>query len=63
MRKIITITALIIVAAIAIAWSTLDRPKTAGKVEATNAPATISPAEIMVKHGKSLPTEHWSDPF
>ncbi len=59
MRKIITIAGLIIVAAIAIAWSTSDRPKTATTVEAT----PIAPGEIMVKHGRSLPAEYWSDPF
>ena len=63
MRKIITITGIIIVAAIAIAWSTFDRPKTASTLKATETSATISPAEIMVKHGKNLPTEYWSDPF
>jgi hypothetical protein len=61
MRKIITIAGLILVAAIAIAWSksTYDRSKTAAAVEA----APIAPTEIMVKHGSSLPAEYWMHPF
>jgi hypothetical protein len=59
MRKIITIAGLIIVAAIAIAWSTSDRPKTATTVDA----APVAPHEIMVKHGSSLPAEYWMHPF
>jgi hypothetical protein len=30
---------------------------------ASEAMETISPLEIMVKHGKNLPVEYWSDPF
>jgi len=59
MRKIVTITGLIIVAAIAIAWSTFERPKTTAK----EAGAAVAPAEIMVKQGKMLPTQYWADPF
>jgi hypothetical protein len=61
MRKIVTIAGLVIVAAIAIAWSTLERPKTAGKEAASG--AAIAPAELMVKHGKLLPSEYWAHPF
>ena len=59
MRKIVTIAGLVIVAAIALAWSTFERPKTTGK----EAGAAIAPHEIMVKQGKALPSVYWSDPF
>jgi hypothetical protein len=59
MRKIITITGLLLIAAIAIAWSALDRAKTAGKEAGTGTPATISPADITAIHGKNLPAEYW----
>jgi hypothetical protein len=33
-------------------------------VQATEAPgAPVSPLEIMVKPGRSLPVEYWADPF
>ena len=60
MRKIVTIAGVIIVAAIAIAWSTVERPKGAAK---ETADAAIAPSEITVKQGKLLPFEYWADPF
>jgi hypothetical protein len=33
-------------------------------VQATEAPGgPVSPHEIMVKQGRSLPVEYWADPF
>jgi hypothetical protein len=60
MRKLITLTAMVaIAAATAVVWSitTVARPKFAGKVEEASAP--ISPHEIMVKHGRPLRAEFW----
>lgn len=59
MRKLIILTAMLAIAATAIVWSiaTVARPKFAGK--AGDAAAPISPHEIMVKQGKTLPAEFW----
>jgi hypothetical protein len=65
MRKIIIIGGIVAVAAVATIWSmsTLAKSKHAGKVEATETSATISPHDIMVKQGRSLPVEYWAHPF
>ncbi len=60
MRKLIILTAMVAIAVTAVVWSiiaTVARPKFAGKVEDASAP--ISPHEIMVKQGKTLPAEFW----
>jgi hypothetical protein len=59
MRKLIILTAMVAIAVTAVVWSiaTVARPKFAGKVEDASAP--ISPHEIMVKRGKTLPAEFW----
>ena len=71
MRKIVVLAAIaaLIAAAVGI-WSTatFDGPKVAakvaGEVQATEAPGgPVSPHEIMVKQGRSLPVEYWADPF
>jgi hypothetical protein len=51
--------------AIGAGWSvsTFAKHKMVSKVEATDASATISPHEIMVKQGRSLPFEYWAHPF
>jgi hypothetical protein len=53
------LTAMVAIAATAIVWSigTVARPKFAGNVADTAAP--ISPHELMVKQGKTLPVEFW----
>jgi hypothetical protein len=61
MRKIIMLIGIIAVAAIAIAWSTLDRRKAAGKPEGEA--ATMQPHDIMRTIGRHLPAEYWADPF
>jgi hypothetical protein len=65
MRKIIFLAAIAAIAATAAVWSivTFARPKVAGHVQATEASAPVSPHEITVKQGKSLPVEYWADPF
>ena len=65
MRKRTILAAMAAVAVIAFAWSisTLARPKNAGKEEATEASAPISPHDITVKQGNILPTEYWSHPY
>lgn len=65
MRKIIIIGGIVAVAAVAAIWSmsTLAKPKIAGKVEATEASAPISPHDIMVKQGKDVQIEYWAHPF
>jgi hypothetical protein len=67
MRKIVVLAAIaaLIAAAVGI-WSTatLDRPKVAGDVQATEVRgAPVSPHEIMVKQGRVLQVEYWADPF
>jgi hypothetical protein len=64
MHKIITLAVIIIVAAVAVVWSrSLSGPGTGIEVEATEASATISPTEVMVKRGKNLPVERWEPAY
>ena len=65
MRKRIILAAMAVVAVIAFAWSMSmsARPKIAGKQEATEASAPISPHDITVKQGNILPVEYWAHPF
>ena len=60
MHKIVTVAAVVGIAAIAAAWSisTLPRPNLASKAEIELVPA-MTPFELMVRHGKSLPAESW----
>jgi hypothetical protein len=59
MRKLIIVTAIVVIAAVAVVWSiaTVAGPKFGGKVEGASAP--VSPHEIMIKQGKMLPVESW----
>jgi predicted membrane protein len=65
MRRIVILSIIVAIAAIAVAWSvsTIARPKQTGKVEATETSAPISPHDITVIHGKGFPIERWQDPF
>jgi hypothetical protein len=65
MRKIILLAAIAVIAATAAVWSivTFARPKTALYVQSTEERAPVSPHEIMIKQGRSLPVEYWADPF
>ena len=65
MRKIIIIGGIVVVAAVAAIWSmsTLAKSKIAGKVEATQASAPISPHDIMIQQGRDIQIEYWAHPF
>jgi hypothetical protein len=56
MRKMTAMVAITMAAAV---WfiAPVAKPKFAGKVE--NAPEPLSPHQIMVKQGKTLPAEFW----
>jgi hypothetical protein len=65
MRKIILLAAIAVIAATAAVWSivTFARPKTAFHLQSTEERPPVSPHEIMIKLGRSLPVEYWADPF
>src|SRR5262249_61299986 len=65
MRKSILFVAIVVVTATAVVWSiaTFARSKGAGPVQATETSAPLSPHEIMVKQGRSIPAEYWAHPF
>jgi hypothetical protein len=65
MRKIIVLAAIAVIAATAAVWSiaTFARPKVGGPGQATETSAPVSPHDIMVKQGSSLPVEYWAHPF
>ena len=65
MRKMIIFAAVAVIVATAAVWSiaTFARSKVAGPVEATETSAPLSPHEIMVKQGRTLPVEYWAHPF
>jgi len=60
MRKIVILAAIAaVIAAAAGLWSTFDGPTVAVNVQATEAPTSVSPNQIMVKQGKTLRAESW----
>ena len=63
MRNRITLAVIAVtaVAAITVAWSM--SPKIAGKGKPTEASTPISPLDITVKQGNTLPVEYWSHPY
>jgi hypothetical protein len=65
MRKIILLAAIAVIAATAAVWSivTFANPKAAFHVQSTEELAPVSPHEIMIKHGRTLPVEYWAHPF
>jgi hypothetical protein len=65
MRKIIPLAGIIVLAAIAVLWSKSisSRAQTGTPVEQTQAPAALSPLELMIKRGNSLPVEHAIEPY
>jgi hypothetical protein len=65
MRKMIIFAAVALIVATAAVWSiaTFARSKVAGPVEAAETSAPVSPHEIMVKQGRTLPVEYWAHPF
>jgi hypothetical protein len=65
MRKIVPLAAIIVLAAIAVVWSKSisSRAQTVTPVEQTQAPAALSPLELMIRRGSTLPVEHAVEPF
>ena len=65
MRKMIIFAAIALIVATTAVWSiaTFARSKVAGPVETTETSAPLSPHEVMVKQGRSLPVEYWAHPF
>jgi hypothetical protein len=64
MRKIITVAAIIGIAAVAVVWSkSLSGLGKGIEVEATEASAAISPTDIMVRNGKNLPVGRWEPAY
>jgi hypothetical protein len=65
MRKIIILAAIAVIAATTAVWSIamFARPKVAGQVQATETSAPVSPHEMMIKQGRSIPVEYWAHPF
>ena len=59
MRKRFILAAIAAAAVVAVVWSvsTLATPKV------TEASAPVSPHEMMVKQGNSLPVEYWAHPY
>jgi hypothetical protein len=65
MRKIILLAAVAVIAATAVVWSivTFSKPNPALQVQSTEEKAPVSPHEMMIKQGKTIPTEYWAHPF
>ena len=65
MRKSIIFVAVAVIVATAAVWSiaTFARSRGAGPMQATETSAPVSPHEIMVKQGRTLPAEYWAHPF
>src|SRR5215813_3050682 len=65
MRKSILFVAVVVITATAAVWSiaTFARSKVVGPVQATETSAPVSPHEITVKQGRTLPVEYWAHPF
>ena len=65
MRKIIPLAGIIVLAAIAVLWSKSisSRAQTVTPAEQTQAPAALSPLDLMIKRGNTLPVEHAIEPF
>ena len=65
MRKIIILAAIAVVVATTTVWSIamFAKPKVAGHLQATETSAPVSPHEIMVKQGRSIPVEYWAHQF
>ena len=65
MRKIIILAAIPVVIATIVVWSIamLAKPKVAGDVRRTETSTPVSPHELMIKQGSSIPVEYWAHPF
>jgi hypothetical protein len=65
MRRIIILAAIAVIAATTAVWSIaiFAKPKVADHVRATATSAPVSPHEIMIKQGRTIPVEYWAHPF
>ena len=65
MRKVIGLAAVAAIVVTATVWSvvTFIKSHAATHVQTTETSAPVSPHDIMVKQGKSLPTEYFAHPF
>jgi hypothetical protein len=65
MRKVILLAAVAVIAATAAVWSivTFSKPNPAFQVQSTEEKASISPHEVMIKQGRTIPVEYWAHPF
>ena len=65
MRKTILLAAVAVIAATAVVWSIVkySEPKTAFHVQSTEERASVSPHEMMIKQGRTIPVEYWAHPF
>ena len=63
MRKIIILAAIPVVIATIVVWSIamLAKPKVAADVRGPE--TSVSPHELMIKQGSSIPVEYWAHPF
>jgi hypothetical protein len=65
MRRLVAVTAIIVIAAIAIAWtrSTQNSTPMTKQPAEMEASATMHPFEMMTQEGNNLPVQRWRDPF
>jgi hypothetical protein len=64
MRKIISLAAIAAIVGTVTFWTIVTHVKSnAAHVQATEASAPVSPHEIMVKQGTSIPVEYFAHPF
>jgi hypothetical protein len=64
MRKIIGLAAIAAIVGTVTFWTIATHVKSnAAHVQATEASAPVSPHEIMVKQGTSIPVEYFAHPF
>jgi hypothetical protein len=63
MRRIVTLAGIAIIAAIAIAWTRASFERPAMEIRPLVEDTTMYPFELMVRHGRDLPTEDWTDRY
>jgi hypothetical protein len=64
MRKIISLAAIAAIVGTVASWTIAMHVRSkAAPVQAAEASAPVSPHEIMVRQGNSIPVEYWAHPF
>jgi hypothetical protein len=65
MRRILVLAAMAVIAATTAIWSIaiFAKPKVVGDLPATDTSASVSPHEMMIKQGRTIPVEYWAHPF